>query len=148
MNFRNSTLTILLALYCSFNLSAQDNEQKIINNFFSNYEKKGIDIAVDELYKTNPWTTRIQDAINNVKTQLSKYDEELVGKYYGYERIVSKQLGNAYILHSYMVRFDRQPLRFTFQFYKPDNEWRLHSFAFDDSFDDEIEESAKLYNID
>jgi len=147
MKFRILTLTILVTLN-SLNSFAQDNGQQLIDDFFSNYENEGVEVAVDELYKTNPWTTRIQDAINNVKTQLARYNEELVGKYYGYEPIVTKQLGNSYVLHSYLVKFDRQPLRFTFQLYKPDKEWRLASFAFDDSYDDELEEAAKVYYMD
>ncbi|MFY0601404.1 MAG: hypothetical protein JXR03_17145 [Cyclobacteriaceae bacterium] len=148
MNFRILPLTFLLIAFNTFNSVAQDNGQSLIDDFFSDYENKGVEVAVDKLYKTNPWTTRIQDAINNVKTQLSRYNEELVGKYYGHEPIVTKQLGNSYVLHSYLVRFDRQPMRFTFQFYKPDDEWRLYSFAFDDNFDDEIEEAAKMYYLD
>ncbi len=147
MKSRTITLIILLVSLNSLNSFAQDNGQKLIDDFFSRYENEGVAVAVDELYKTNPWTTRIQDAINNVKTQLARYNEELVGAYYGYEPVVTKQLGNSYVLHSYLVRFDRQPMRFTFQFYKPDNEWRLYSFSFDDNFDDEIEEAAKLYYL-
>ncbi|MEQ8581039.1 MAG: hypothetical protein RIC30_05030 [Marinoscillum sp.] len=148
MKLRILTLTILLVGLNSLNSFAQDNGQKLIDEFFSRYENEGVEVAVDELYKTNPWTTRIQDAINNVKTQLARYNEELVGKYYGYEPIVTKQLGNSYVLHSYLVKFDRQPLRFTFQLYKPDKEWRLASFAFDDSYNDELEEAAKVYYMD
>ena len=49
------------------------------------------------------------------------------------------------ILKSYLVKYDRQPIRFTFQFYKPNKEWRIHSFKYDGNIDDEIEEAAKLY---
>lgn len=148
MKFKTLTLSIFLVTIISFTSFAQDNGQKLIEDFFSNYENEGVEVAVEKLYKTNPWTARIQDAVNNVKAQLASYNDELVGEYYGYERLVTKQLGNSYALHSYLVRFDRQPMRFTFQFYKPDKEWRLYSFAFDDGFDDEIEEAAKMYYLD
>ncbi|XWN35882.1 MAG: hypothetical protein ROO71_07925 [Balneola sp.] len=148
MDFRILTLIFLFTTFGSFNSFAQDTGEELIDNFFSKYENVGVDEAVEELYKTNPWTARIQDGINNVKSQLGRYNEELVGKYYGYKKIVTKKLGNSYALHSYLVRFDRQPLRFTFQFYKPDNEWRLYSFAFDDNIDEEIEEAAKVYFLE
>ncbi len=147
MKLRILNLTLLLITISSLKTFAQDDGQKLVDDFFSNYEK-GVEVAVDELYKTNPWTTRIQDAINNIKTQLARYNEDLVGKYYGHEHILTKQLGNSYVLHSYLIKFDRQALRFTFQLYKPDKEWRLASFAFDDNFDDEIEEAAKMYYLD
>jgi len=147
MKYTKLLLTLILVSIYTFKSNAQ-NGQDIIDQFFTNFETKGASIAVDELYKTNPWTTRIQDAINNVKTQLERYDENLVGKYYGYEHIVTKKLANSYVLHSYFVKFDRQPIRFTFQFYKPAEEWRLYSFQFDDNYDDEIEEAAKMYYLD
>lgn len=138
----------LIVIFSSFNLKAQESPEIIIQDFFENYESKGAGIAVDELYATNPWTSRIQDAINNVKTQLERFNEDLVGKYHGYEKLTTKKLGESYVLYSYFIKFDRQFLRLTFQFYKPDKEWRLASFQFDDSFDEEIEEAAKLYYLD
>ena len=147
MNLYFLTLGLILTL-SSFNLKAQDNPEIIIQDFFKNYESNGAGIAVDNLYATNPWTSRIQDAINNVKTQFERFNEDLVGKYHGYEKLTTKKLGESYALYSYFIKFDRQFLRLTFQFYKPDNEWRLASFKFDDSFDDEIEEAAKLYYLD
>lgn len=144
------TLFVIILFTCIFNIKAQKQPEQIIEDFFKNYETKGASYAIDDIYKTNPWTVRIQDAINNVKTQLERFDKDLVGEYYGYEKLITKKLGDSYILYSYFIKFDRQFLRLTFQFYKPQTEWRLYSFKFDDSFDDEIEEAAKLYytNLD
>ena len=147
MNLKILTVGLILIL-SNFNLNAQDNQEIIIQDFFKNYESKGAGVAVDKLYATNPWTSRIQDAINNVKTQLERFNEDLVGKYHGYEKLTTKKLGQSYVLYSYFIKFDRQFMRLTFQFYKPDSEWRLASFQFDDSFDEEIEEAAKLYYLD
>lgn len=138
----------LIVILSGFSLQAQDSPEVIIQDFFENYKLKGAGVAVDELYATNPWTTRIQDAINNVKTQLARFNEDLVGKYHGYEKLTTRKIGESYILYSYFIKFDRQFLRLTFQFYKPDDEWRLASFQFDDSFDEEVEEAAKLYHLD
>ena len=70
MNLKILTVGLILIL-SNFNLNAQDNPEIIIQDFFKNYESKGAGVAVDKLYATNPWTSRIQDAINNVKTQLN-----------------------------------------------------------------------------
>jgi hypothetical protein len=51
------------------------------------------------------------------------------------------------MLYSYLVKYDRQPLRFIFKFYKPNDKWVLYSYALDDSLDDEIQEAAKLYYL-
>lgn len=144
----NHLVLSIIVLLSTLSLQAQENPEKIIQDFFKNYGDKGASEAVDKLYATNPWTTRIQDGINNVKTQLERFDEELVGKYHGFEKLTSKKLGESYVLYSYLIKFDRQFIRLTFQFYKPQNEWRLASFKFDDSFDDEIEEAAKLYYLE
>lgn len=149
MTWKNKYLTLFIfVIFSTFSLQAQEDPEEIINDFFKNYEKKGASEAIDLLYATNPWTTRIQDAINNVKNQFERFDEDLVGKYYGYEKLTSKKLGESYVLYSYFIRFDRQFLRLTFQFYKPQNQWKLASFKFDDSFGEEIEEAAKLYYLD
>ena len=141
-------ISFIVTIIICLNAHAQLDPTEIIDKFFENYEKKGSDLAMDELYATNPWTTRIQDAIDNAKNQIKRFDEDLVGPYYGYEHLVTKKLGDSYILHSYFLKFDRQFLRLTFQFYKPQDEWRLFSFEFDDNYDDEIEEAAKLYYTD
>ncbi|WP_206610010.1 hypothetical protein [Maribellus luteus] len=140
-------LGIILVLISVLQNHAQELPDSIINDFFKTYEKEGASKALDDLYATNPWTSRIQDAINNIKNQMERFDEELVGEYYGYEKIVSKKLGDSYVLESYFLKFDRQFLRLTFQFYRPKDKWRLLSFKFDDTFDDEIEEAAKLYYL-
>jgi hypothetical protein len=102
---------------------------------------------VRELYKTNVWTERIKDDIENIANKLNGFTLDYVGKYYGYELITTKKFSE-FELHSYLVRYDRQPIRFTFKFYKPNDKWMLYAFQFDDSFSKEIEEAAKLYYLD
>lgn len=141
-------LILIIALNFTITSNSQNTPESIIEKFFDNYENKGSEIALDEMYATNPWTSRIQDGINNLKTQLARFDKDLVGEYYGYEFLIKKQIGNSYVLYSYFLKFDRQFLRLTFQFYKPNNEWRLNSFKFDDNFEEELEESAKIYYLE
>ncbi len=145
---KKSLLGLFIILLAAMQLQAQDSPEKMAEAFFKDYEENGAATAVDNLYATNPWTSRIQDAIKNVKSQLEMYNIELVGEYYGYEKLTTKSIGDSYVLYSYFLKFDRQFLRLTFQFYKPNDSWRLASFHFDDSFDEEIIEAAKLYHLD
>ena len=46
-----------------------------------------------------------------------------------------------------MVKYDRQPMRFTFKLYKPNDKWILFSFKIDVDLDDELEQAAKLYYL-
>lgn len=48
---------------------------------------------------------------------------DYIGKYYGYEIITTKKFSESFELHSYLVKSDRQPIRFIFKFYKPNDKW-------------------------
>tara|TARA_R110002111_G_scaffold129666_2_gene194472 strand:- start:787 stop:1233 length:447 start_codon:yes stop_codon:yes gene_type:complete len=138
-------IALFLCLFGCLSVFSQNESTDIVHGFFNNFEEKGATIALDELYGTNEWISRSSDAISKVKTQLEGLNEDFVGKYYGYELILEKKLSDSYILMSYLVKYDRQPIRFTFQFYKPNDTWRIQSFSFDGDLDEEIEEAAKLY---
>ncbi|WP_304237505.1 hypothetical protein [Jiulongibacter sediminis] len=127
---------------------AQNNPDKIVETFFDNYVNAGASEALNQLYASNKWMSRATDAINSLKSKLEGLNEDFVGPFYGYELIVEKKLSQSFILRSYLVKYDRQPIRFTFQFYKPDNKWVVHSFQYDGNVGDEIEEAAKLYYLD
>ena len=142
--------TYITIILFSFSLIsfAQNTPEEIVSKFFTEYKNEGASKALDNLYSNNEWINRATDAITKLKQQLNSLNEDFVGKYYGYELIVEKKLSDSFILMSYLVKYDRQPIRFTFQFYKPDNEWRTHSFKYDGNIDEEIEESAKVYYLD
>lgn len=139
----------VITLIFSINLFgySQNSPEEIVERFFMEFESKGSSVALDNLYKPNKWITRNADAIVQLKSQMEGLNEDYVGKYYGYETILEKKLADSFILISYLVKYDRQPIRFTFQFYKPNKEWIIHSFKYDGDIGAEIEETAKLYNF-
>jgi len=140
--------SFLIAFICiSTQMFGQDSPQTLIDNFFKTYEKDA-GKAVEELYKTNIWTERMKDDIENVINTVNGFTKDYIGVYYGYELITSKQFSESFQLYSYLIKYDRQPLRFIFKFYKPNDNWVLYAFALDDSIDDEIEQAAKLYYLD
>jgi hypothetical protein len=130
-------------LFLTMSGYAQKTPQDIIKDFFSTYENDP-GKAVKEMYKTNLWTERIKDNIENIANNLNGFTLDFVGKYYGYEFITYQYFTNSFVLYSYLVKYDRQPLRFTFKFYKPHDTWVLYGFQYDDTFSTEIEEAAKL----
>jgi hypothetical protein len=138
-------LTAIL-LIASTILKAQTTTEEITSKFFTTFETSP-QTAVDSVFGTNKWMIeRNKDGIENVKTQLTSF-LGLVGTYYGYEKITEKNIGKSYKLLSYMIKYDRQPMRFTFIFYKPKDKWQLQNFQFDDNLDDELEESGKIYRL-
>ena len=150
-NMKNTKSIKLILPLILFNISiisfGQNTPEEIVSKFFTEYQNDGASKALDNLYLNNEWLKRSTDAITNVKQQLGTLNEDYVGKYHGYELIVEKKLSDSFILMSYLVKYDRQPIRFTFQFYKPNKEWRTHSFKYDGNIDEEIEESAKVYYL-
>jgi len=149
MKINLKVTSILIVALFLFNITgnAQSTPTEIADTFFKDYVKSGSSIALDNLYSTNKWMTRSADAIVNLKSQMEGLNDDYVGKYYGYELIVEKRLTESFVLLSYLVKYDRQPLRFTFQFYKPNDAWMIFSFQYDGNMDEEIEEAAKLYYL-
>lgn len=145
MKSRSIVLTLVCTAILAFSAVAQNTPESLVQQFFETYNKQGSAKALDELYSTNNWIDTDGDAMLNLKNQMAGLTTDYIGKYYGYELIVERTISDSFILQSYIVKFDRQPLRFTFQFYRPDNEWRLQAFQYDANMDDELEESAKLY---
>ena len=84
--------------------------------------------------------------IDNVKFKLNG-TLKLIGGYAGHNLISKKTVGDHLTLYTYIIRYDRQPLRFSLLFYKPSNEWRLFNFSYDDSLDEELTEAAKVYRL-
>lgn len=141
----NKILLLAFGLIISLTSFGQTPEE-IIDKFFTEYENVGADEALDNLYATSEWMGRNQDATQNVKSQLANL-QSLVGTYYGREFITKKSVGKSLSLYSYLVKYDRQPLRFTFEFYKPNDKWTIFGFSFDENLDDELEEAAKVYRL-
>ncbi len=124
--------------------NGQDHAQEIIDQFFEEYFVSPDD-AIYNAFATNKWMMEdSRDAIDNVVFQLKNFID-LIGNYNGFEKIREKDLTTSLKFYTYLVKYERQPLRFTFLLYKPSEKWQLQNFKFDDSIDDDIEASAKDY---
>lgn len=138
-------LSILSSL--AFLANAQNQPKDIIDHFFELYESKGSNEALDYIFGTNKWMSNSQKSIDDLKYKLNG-TIELIGQYYGYEPIVTRTIKGHLELHTYIVKYDRQPLRFSFLLYKPNDTWRLQNFKYDDNLDTELEEAATAYRLD
>ena len=145
-SFKKFALLMLLSCFAVTSF-AQTTPDEILQRFFTEYKKNPAH-AVDEIYSTNPWAGRFRDAIEQMKNTVSKYTVDYVGQDYGNELIVKKQLAGSFVLYSYLMKYDRQPLRFIFEFYKPNDKWMLYSMKIDGNMDDELEQAAKIYYLD
>jgi hypothetical protein len=112
-----------------------------IDKFFKTYEAEGTSKAIINIFKTNPLvdSTSLRGLIAKIDTTRG-----LIGLYVGKELIVQRKASNSLVLYSYLVKHQKQPVRFTFMFYKPKNDWVIYRLYFDDQVDNELEESAKI----
>ena len=113
----------------------------LIEKFFKSYDKESTTKAMIDIFKTNPLidTNSLVRLITKIDTTRS-----IIGPYMGRDLIVQRKASNSLILYSYLVKHQTQPLRFTFMFYKPKNEWVIYRLYFDDSVSSELEQSAKI----
>ncbi len=118
---------------------------KKIDTFFDIYKSSSSDKAIDFIFSTNTSLSSSQQLIS-LKAKLDSTRRQL-GAFTGQELITQKSSSGSLILLSYLVKHEKQPLRFTFIFYKPQNAWMLYKFKFDDDTDTELEEAGKIYFI-
>lgn len=140
MKFSKFLLTLILI--GAFNLVNAQTPQEMMDSFFKTYQEDKPVEALSELYSHTPWLERIQDDVEKLKTQFRDL-KMLVGEYNGHELLYKKNVKECFVLATYLVKYDRQPIRINFQFYKPKDEWILYSFSYDDSFDDDLEKAIK-----
>jgi hypothetical protein len=142
LTIRTTILCLLFALV-SYRSSAQSTIKEITDKFFALYATDPVK-AVDYAFSTNKWFAKKQDGVDNVKTKI-KDEVGLLGEYYGYEQISEKTAGQSSTMVSFIVKYDREPLRFIFLFYKPRDTWRVSNFSYDENIDKDLEDASKFY---
>ena len=137
---KKTILLLSLSLLTSFTF-AQNSTDELTSKFFKKY-KSNTDEAFDYIFGTNKWMGENKDGTENVKFKLREY-ANLMGEYLGFEKLTEKNLGESLKVSVYLVKYDRQPLRFIFKFYKGKKNWKLYNLKFDEKIDDELEEIMK-----
>ncbi|HTD40231.1 MAG TPA: hypothetical protein VK671_06390 [Mucilaginibacter sp.] len=133
----------LLLLVCAGTVRAQQQTPTDISKkFFELYATKPMD-AIDLIFADVKKNKQINDDITAIKKNL-KVTIDQDGDYYGYELITEKGVGNNLKLLSYMVKYDKQPVRFVFIYYKPKDIWKIYTFQFNTNMDDELTNAADV----
>ena len=131
----------LFTILLSFN-SFASGYQSEIDAFFKLYKKGEINKAIESIYKSNKYVSSNPDQIINIKNQLSSL-QGLVGEVNNINKIDTYLVGDNFVHVTYIVTYDRQPIRYEFQFFKVKQGWRISSFSFDDNLTNEIEILAR-----
>ena len=122
-----------------------DPSEKITDSFFKTY-KQSPTKAYTDLFENNKWMNDKRSDVETVKIKLDDFLRGL-GEYFGYELITEKSAGESYLLKSYLIKYERQPLRFTFLLYRPNDKWQLQNFSYDTNIEEELGEAAKAYRL-
>lgn len=123
--------SLIFVLFCKVGL-AQNTAQSVVDSFFSIYEKQGYVQAIDYIFSTNKYLESQQPVVDQIKRKLD-HATSIMGKYNGKEMIECKSLGNSFIMFQYLLKYDRQPILFSFILYKPAGKWQIHNFKLDDN---------------
>ena len=135
-------LLLYLAVFvCAGKVNAQvQTPADISKKFFELYATKPMD-AIDQLFADVKKNKQVNDDITAIKKNL-KVTIDQDGQYYGYEPLTEKGVGNTIKLLSYIVKYDKQPVRFVFVFYKPKDTWKIYTFQFNTNLDEELNNAA------
>ncbi|GGZ31335.1 hypothetical protein GCM10007049_25530 [Echinicola pacifica] len=143
----NLIIIILAFSSCQF-ASSQSGEaqtpEKINERFFDLYASKGPGEALDYAFSTNAWMDKNQTS--DVKVKLNEFTEQL-GNYHGKEAISKRSVGENLLLYTFLIKYDRQAIRYMFIYYKPNNKWQVQKFQYDVNLETELIEAASAYRL-
>jgi hypothetical protein len=122
---------------------------KITDAFFDKYKNVSTSDAVDYIFATNTFASQNPQLPEIKKTLKISLDSlrQNVGRYTGKDLITEKSTTDNFVLISYLVKHQLQPIRFTFMFYRPEETWMLYRFISDVQVDTELEDAGKIYFV-
>ena len=135
------TILLLSLILLTAISNGQNSTDELTAKFIKMYEQN-TDSAFDYIFGTNKWMGENKMGTEKVKLQLREY-ANLMGEYMGFEKLTEKSLGESLKVSVYLVKYDRQPLRFIFKYYKAKDTWMLYNLKFDENIDDELDEIMK-----
>src|ERR1700712_1205655 len=125
----------LFILSISLAKAQEQTPADISKKFFELYNTKPMD-AIDYIFTGVKKDRQVNDDITAIKKNL-KVTIDLDGTYYGNELIAEKNVGTNLKLMSYLLKYEKQPVRFIFIYYKPNDQWKVYTFQFNTNLDDE-----------
>jgi hypothetical protein len=121
---RLNLLSILLIIWVSSLTGFAQTPDSIAKRFLSDFQTKGIKIALQNAPKGTPITTDTK--LNKIEQQFKNQSIKL-GKYYGYEVIENENKVNCFIAKSYILKYQNAPSQLNLIFYKPKDKWLLQN---------------------
>lgn len=134
-------LLSILLIFFGATTQAQTNSTAITDKFFEIF-KSDPSKAMDYAFGTNPHLETEKLAIETLK---NKYKTAVsnTGAYLGFEKITEKNIVDRYKVCSFLLRYDKMPIRFTFIMYRAKDTWCVNQLFYDNNMQIELEASAK-----
>lgn len=114
--------------------------EQFSKKFFDMYSTRPID-AIDYIFAQQKMTRDLKNDLTEIKRNL-KNTINVLGNYDGYELITEKSINDSFKLMSYMVKYDKSPMRFIFIYYKPKDVWNVFTFQYNANLEDELTDAA------
>ena len=128
--------------------SAQKNlssPETIAANFFKAHENQGFNAAFETI--SSYTDVEIKKSLPSLKDTLSQLIDVVGKTYLGSELLFKKDISSSLCYRSYIVKYPLAPLRLTFIFYKPIDEWRIINFSLDGDMASEMQQLGRIYYI-
>ncbi len=124
-----------VALLTSLSSQAADTKtgyEPIMDAFFKKLHEGKPDEAVTHFLRQNRGSTD-KDKDDKGETLATQFADvvKTLGTYHGYELLAEKIVAGHIAQATYLGLYGRQPIRLSFQLYKPKDAWRGQSFRFD-----------------
>ncbi|MEO1431380.1 MAG: hypothetical protein AAFS12_05840 [Cyanobacteria bacterium J06632_19] len=87
------------------------NYQEYTEAFFQNLAKQEVELAINTLFQTNPWTSRMIDQVRHISSQLIQL-QAMAGNYIDYQVLVDKVFSGIYAAQFCLAIYDRQSCQY------------------------------------
>lgn len=120
--------------------------EEIAKSFFDYVERGQLKEGFNYITSTNKY---FSDAAGQVDQLHNNYQEATkgFGNFSGYELLDKGFAGNSLVHLSYLIKYERTPLRLSLTFYKPDEKWVLYDLQYDSDILEELKESTSVYRL-
>ncbi len=134
-------ISISLLTACS-NRVKEKTPEDLSAEFLTLYQQKGSN-ALYFFFENNRFAPE-KDANDYAVKKLDTLTSSL-GNYRGYELITRNVVARDSVILSYMIKYDRQPVRFNLYYYRPNKQWLPYYYSFDTELSKELDKSGELY---
>ena len=140
---------LAICLFGLVSLPAQSAVKDLVNGFFMEYEAGDPASAFAYANALRPEAEGKRGALNVADLQAKFVElEKQFGNYYGYDILVEQELGPNFVRYICFARYEYRPIRFTFEFYRPNSTWHLYALRIDRRMNTEIkEQSSKTFEF-